>query len=91
MAEGADTPAVQAIIDQLKHDDCQVRTIATGRLTTVAAALGPERTREELLSFLNGERPLQTLLLWFSLSLSLMQSAWMMRMKYLKYLLCRLV
>merc|ERR1712137_429095 len=47
-----DTAAVQSIINQLKHDDCQVRTKATGRLTTVAAALGPERTRKELLPLL---------------------------------------
>ena len=56
MAEGDDTAAVQSIINQLKHDDCQVRTKATGRLTTVAAALGPERTRNELLPFLQGKR-----------------------------------
>ena len=50
-----DTAAVQSIINQLKHDDCQVRAKATGRLTTVAAALGPERTRTELLPFLQGK------------------------------------
>ena len=55
-AEG-ETAAAQSIIDQLKHDDCQIRATATGSLTILAAALGPERTRGELLPFLQRERP----------------------------------
>lgn len=45
---------VQQIINQLKHDDCQVRRGAMGQLTVIAGALGPERTKTDLLPFLKG-------------------------------------
>lgn len=53
MTEG-DNQNVQQIINQLKHDDCQVRRVAMGQITTIAAALGAERTREDLIPFLKG-------------------------------------
>jgi len=52
MAVEGNKTSVQSIINQLKHDDTQVREVAMGHLTVVAGALGPERTRNELLVFL---------------------------------------
>ncbi len=40
------------IFDQ--HDDVLLRLNAIHRLSTIALALGPERTREELIPFLDG-------------------------------------
>lgn len=39
----------------LKHDDVLLRLNAIHRLSTIALALGPERTRDELIPFLDGE------------------------------------
>lgn len=41
------------LIDELKHDDVPTRVAAMQRLPTVALALGDERTRTELIPFLN--------------------------------------
>lgn len=41
------------LIDELKHDDVPTRVTAMQRLPTVALALGDERTRTELIPFLN--------------------------------------
>lgn len=38
----------------LQHDDVLLRLNAIRRLSTIALALGPERTREELIPFLDG-------------------------------------
>lgn len=38
----------------LQHDDVLLRLNAIHRLSTIALALGPERTREELIPFLDG-------------------------------------
>lgn len=43
---------IAVLLDELKNDDIQLRLNATRRLKTIAAALGPERTRAELLPFL---------------------------------------
>lgn len=43
---------IAALLDELKHEDLQVRLNATRRIKTIAEALGPERTRGELLPFL---------------------------------------
>lgn len=43
---------VRILIDELKSDDVQVRLTSIRGLTTIATALGPERTRNELLPFL---------------------------------------
>eukprot|EP00913_Durusdinium_trenchii_P003285 g3040.t1 len=43
---------VAVLIDELRHDELQLRVNAVKQLGTIATALGPERTREELLPFL---------------------------------------
>lgn len=43
---------IAVLLDELKHENVQLRMHATRRLKTIAAALGPERTRCELLPFL---------------------------------------
>jgi len=40
------------LMDELKHDDVANRVVAMQKLDTIALALGPERTREELVPFL---------------------------------------
>lgn len=41
------------LMDELKHDDVSNRVEAMQKLDTIAIALGPERTRKELLPFLH--------------------------------------
>jgi len=48
---------IAVLIDELKHDDVILRLNAIHRLNTIALALGAERTREELIPFLDGEMP----------------------------------
>ena len=48
---------IAVLIDELKHDDVILRLNAIHRLNTIALALGAERTREELIPFLDGEDP----------------------------------
>lgn len=45
---------VALLIDELKHEDVQYRLNAMKNLAVIAKALGPERTRKELLPFLQG-------------------------------------
>ena len=45
---------VAILIDELKNEDIQLRLNSIRRLSTIALALGAERTREELIPFLNG-------------------------------------
>ncbi len=54
--EGEDslTP-IAILIDELKTDDIQLRLNAVRRLNTIARALGPERTRRELIPYLSGK------------------------------------
>jgi serine/threonine-protein phosphatase 2A regulatory subunit A len=47
---------IAVLIDELKHDDVILRLNAIHRLNTIALALGAERTREELIPFLDGKR-----------------------------------
>ncbi|GMM52132.1 protein phosphatase 2A structural subunit [Starmerella bacillaris] len=51
MSDG-DVYPLAILIDELKHDDVAVRVAAMKRLSTVALALGEERTRDELVPFL---------------------------------------
>ncbi|KAF4123270.1 serine/threonine-protein phosphatase 2A regulatory subunit A [Geosmithia morbida] len=44
---------IAVLIDELKHDDVTLRLNAIHRLSTIALALGPERTRDELVPFLD--------------------------------------
>jgi serine/threonine-protein phosphatase 2A regulatory subunit A len=43
---------IALLIDELKHEDLPLRLNAIRRLSTIALALGPQRTREELIPFL---------------------------------------
>lgn len=45
---------IAVLIDELKHEDVVLRLNAIKRLSTIALALGPERTRSELIPFLDG-------------------------------------
>ncbi|EEH39598.1 protein phosphatase PP2A regulatory subunit A [Paracoccidioides lutzii Pb01] len=44
---------IAVLIDELKHEDVLLRLNAIHRLSTIALALGPERTRDELVPFLD--------------------------------------
>ncbi|KAF9117401.1 hypothetical protein BGW39_002217 [Mortierella sp. 14UC] len=44
---------IAILIDELRHDDVSLRLNAIKRLNTIALALGPQRTREELIPFLD--------------------------------------
>ncbi|KAK2736146.1 hypothetical protein FQN57_000877 [Myotisia sp. PD_48] len=50
---GSDFYPIALLIDELKHDDIVVRLHAIHSLSTIALALGPERTRDELIPFLD--------------------------------------
>lgn len=43
---------IAVLVDELKHEEVALRLNAIHRLTTIALALGPERTRQELVPFL---------------------------------------
>merc|ERR1719327_1048548 len=43
---------VAVLIDELRHEDMQLRLNSIQHLSTIAKTLGPERTREELIPFL---------------------------------------
>lgn len=45
---------IALLTEELKSDEVETRIKAMRRLRTVAQALGPERTRSELLPFLHG-------------------------------------
>lgn len=44
---------IAVLIDELKNDDIQLRLNSIRRLSTIARALGEERTRKELIPFLS--------------------------------------
>ncbi|CAO3586864.1 unnamed protein product [Absidia cylindrospora] len=44
---------IAILVDELKNDDVQLRLNAIRNLGTIAMALGPQRTRDELIPFLN--------------------------------------
>ncbi|KAK4371100.1 hypothetical protein RND71_010575 [Anisodus tanguticus] len=44
---------IAVLIDELKNDDIQLRLNSFRRLSTIAHALGDERTRKELIPFLS--------------------------------------
>ena len=45
---------IAVLIDELKHEDLVLRLNAIKRLSTIALALGADRTRTELIPFLDG-------------------------------------
>jgi len=49
-----DPAQVASLIDDLRHDDVQVRLNAMRKLQPIARALGVTRTRDELLPYLTG-------------------------------------
>jgi serine/threonine-protein phosphatase 2A regulatory subunit A len=49
-----DISNIAALIDDLKHEDIQYRLVAMKKLPVIAEALGPERTINELIPFLQG-------------------------------------
>eukprot|EP01032_Pedospumella_encystans_P022496 gene22496-25491_t len=51
-ADSDDLYQIAILIDQLKHDDVQQRTTASKNISKIARALGPDRTRDELIPFL---------------------------------------
>ena len=53
-AENKSGLPVNTLIDDLKHEDMKKRINSVKNLNVIASALGPERTRLELLPFLNG-------------------------------------
>lgn len=53
-SEGEELYPIGILIDELKNEDIQLRLNSIRRLGTIARALGPERTRKELVPFLSG-------------------------------------
>jgi serine/threonine-protein phosphatase 2A regulatory subunit A len=53
--EEQDLYPIAVLIDELKHDDVSLRLAAIKRLSTIALALGAERSRDELIPFLEGD------------------------------------
>lgn len=47
---------IAILIDELKNEDVQLRLNSIKRLSQIANALGPDRTRSELIPFINGLR-----------------------------------
>lgn len=45
---------IAVLIEELKHEEVSYRLNAIRRLSTIALALGSDRTREELIPFLDG-------------------------------------
>lgn len=54
----AELHPIALLMDELKHTDISIRCHAIQKLDTIAIALGPERTRAELMAFLSGTRRL---------------------------------
>lgn len=48
-------PTLEDATYNLQHDDVLLRLNAIHRLSTIALALGTERTRDELIPFLDGQ------------------------------------
>lgn len=46
---------IGVLIDELKSEDSKRRINSIKSFTTIASAIGPERTRSELLPFVNGK------------------------------------
>lgn len=46
---------IAVLIDELRNDDVQLRLNSIRKLSTIALALGVERTRKELIEFLTSK------------------------------------
>eukprot|EP00283_Hemiselmis_rufescens_P004632 CAMPEP_0173421322 /NCGR_PEP_ID=MMETSP1357-20121228/2477_1 /TAXON_ID=77926 /ORGANISM="Hemiselmis rufescens, Strain PCC563" /LENGTH=587 /DNA_ID=CAMNT_0014384227 /DNA_START=49 /DNA_END=1812 /DNA_ORIENTATION=- len=53
MSDGDELAPIKILIDELRNDDPQARLKSIRRLSTIATALGAERTRDELVPYLN--------------------------------------
>jgi hypothetical protein len=73
---------IAVLIDELKHDDVMLRLNAIRRLHTIALALGADRTREELIPFLDG---MCARLALGHLSLQGAQSLWKTKTRFLPH------
>ena len=51
--------SIATLIDDLKADEVNKRIYSIKNLPLIASALGPERTRLELLPFINGNKTYQ--------------------------------
>ena len=49
------TTPISVLIDELRSEDVKKKVNSAKNLTTIVAALGPDRTKAELIPFLNGE------------------------------------
>jgi len=69
---GSDLYQIAILIDRLKHEEVQFRVNASNNLPRIAQALGPERTRDELIPILCGTfgAPSWAMLLIYILSFS---------------------
>lgn len=47
---------INLLTEELKSDEVETRIKTMKRIKTIARALGPEKTRSELLPFLNGTK-----------------------------------
>ncbi|KAG0193517.1 hypothetical protein DFQ28_004850 [Apophysomyces sp. BC1034] len=56
MSEEQELYPIAVLVDELKNEDVQLRLNAIRNLGTIAMALGPQRTRDELIPFLNGKK-----------------------------------
>jgi hypothetical protein len=52
---GQDMYPIHLLMDELKSDDVHLRLASIRRLSTIALALGPQRTRDELIVFLQDQ------------------------------------
>ena len=55
ISAGDELYPIALLVDELKSDDSEVRIKSVRRLRTIAQALGHERTRTELIPFINRE------------------------------------
>jgi serine/threonine-protein phosphatase 2A regulatory subunit A len=58
--EENDLYSIAVLIGELKHEDIQFRLNSISKLPIITDALGPERTRDELVPFLQGNPVIMT-------------------------------
>ena len=55
MNNNSSTVAISILIDELRNEDQKKRINSIRHLSTIAVAMGPEKTRSDLLVFLEGQ------------------------------------
>ena len=74
MSKATKSPSpITILIEELKSEDSKRRMNSIQNLSVIATAIGPERTRSELIPYLNGS---------FYIDVLDFQSYWMTKMKY---------